>query len=85
MKLRIVRMPRQQFPASRESFGGSLRVAQHCDRRLRRLDIFRIERDCAIESVQRSFECTEGVAAGAEEKPSVCVGRIANASGFEKR
>jgi hypothetical protein len=85
MKLGVGGAPGQQLPAAGERFGRAPRVAQHRDRRLRCLEVRRIEREAAVESGQRRFEIAQSVTAGAEEKPRPGIARIAGAGGFEKR
>lgn len=84
LKLRFVGVPGQQVLAARKRFGGPPRVAQHCDRGLRRLEVSRVERDGAIECGQRGFEIAESMAAGAEQEPGSSVVWISLAGGLEQ-
>src|SRR6266581_7194826 len=84
VKLRVVRISRQEHLAPAEGDLGFSSFAQHGDSGLRRLKIFWIEREGPFERGECALRLVHRVVARAEQKPGAGIAGIAPTGGFEE-
>ncbi len=84
VKLRIVRISRQERLAPAEGDFRFSSFAQHGDSGLRRLKIFGIEREGPFERGECALQLVHRVVARAEQKPRLCVIRLLGAETLEQ-